>query len=133
MDTVRKFRVAVESGDLDAAFALFADDIRLFSPVKYKPFEGIDAVRALFHALQRTFRDFRYVGEYSGRDGSYADESVVDSHVLHFRTVVAGKQIDGIDLLQTDDSGRITTITVMIRPLSSVIAVGEAVQRELVG
>lgn len=132
MDAVQQFRAAVESGDFEAGLALFTDDITFFSPVKFKPFEGIDAVRALFRALQRTFQDFRYVGEYAGRDASYADQSEVDSHVLHFRTVVDGKQIDGIDLIQTDGDGRITTFTVMIRPLSAVVTVGEAIQRALV-
>ncbi|RZS36446.1 SnoaL-like protein [Herbihabitans rhizosphaerae] len=124
MNTAERFRAAVEAGDLVAGTDLFAEDIGFYSPVKYKPFEGIEVVRALFRVLQRTFVDFRYVGEYAG--------SEVDGHVLRFRTVVDGKQVDGIDLIQADDSGRIATFTVMIRPLSSLLVVSEAIQRGLV-
>jgi ketosteroid isomerase-like protein len=117
-----EFKAAVEAGDIVGGTALFADDITFHSPVKFQPFEGIDAVRALFGVLQRTFEDFRYVGEYEGPNG----------HVLHFRTVVNGKQVEGIDLIELDQDGRIGTFTVMIRPQSALTAVGEAIWAGLV-
>ncbi|MDQ2588726.1 nuclear transport factor 2 family protein [Saccharothrix yanglingensis] len=122
MNAALEFKARVESGDVVGATGLFADDVVLHSPVKFRPFEGIDAVRALFRVLQRTFADFRYVGQYDGPNG----------HVLHFRTLVEGKQVEGIDLLELDDEGRIGAITVMIRPQSALIAVGEAILAGLV-
>lgn len=126
MNAAARFRTAIEAGDFDAAVELFAEDIRFYSPVKFKPFEGIDTVRALFRVLQRTFEDFRYVGDFPGR-GQEPDGTEVGAHVLHFRTVVNGKQVEGIDLLHLDDDDRITTFTVMIRPMSSLQAVSDAV------
>ncbi|MEU4765951.1 nuclear transport factor 2 family protein [Actinosynnema sp. NPDC023794] len=122
MNAALRFKAAVEAGDVLGATEFFSDDITLHSPVKFHPFEGIDAVRALFGVLQRTFEDFRYVGQYDGPDG----------HVLHFRTVVGGKQVEGIDLIELDGDGRIGTFTVMIRPQSALAAVGEAVLAGLV-
>lgn len=58
MNAADEFRAAVESGDFVRGTALFADDIRFYSPVKFTPFEGIDMVRALFKVLARTFQDF---------------------------------------------------------------------------
>ncbi|MFE9750564.1 nuclear transport factor 2 family protein [Saccharothrix saharensis] len=122
MNAALRFKAAVEAGDIVGATEFFADDITLHSPVKFRPFEGIDTVRALFGVLQRTFQDFRYVGQYDGPNG----------HVLHFRTVVDGKQVEGIDLIELDADGRIGTFTVMIRPQSALTTVGEAIWAGLV-
>ncbi|MER5268755.1 nuclear transport factor 2 family protein [Actinosynnema sp. NPDC002837] len=122
MNAALRFKAAVEAGDVLGATEFFSDDITFHSPVKFHPFEGIDSVRALFGVLQRTFEDFRYVGQYDGPDG----------HVLRFRTVVGGRQVDGIDLIELDEDGRIGTFTVMIRPQSALTAVGEAVLAGLV-
>ncbi|GAA0231552.1 nuclear transport factor 2 family protein [Saccharothrix sp. NPDC042600] len=123
MNAAERFRRAIEAGDFAGATALFADDITFHSPVKFRPFEGVEVVRALFGVLQRTFQDFEYVGQYDGGP---------DGHVLRFRTVVNGKQVDGIDLIQLDADGRIGTFTVMIRPLSALTTVGEAIYAGLV-
>lgn len=132
MDAVQRFRDAIESGDFERALREFAPDITFHSPVKFTPFEGIEQVSALFRVLARTFEDFRYVGSYSGTDQLGLDGEQAESHILRFRTTVDGKLVDGIDLIQLDDQGRIGTFTVMIRPLSAVQTVGAAVMRGLV-
>lgn len=132
MEAVQKFRAALESGDFAAGRALFAPDITFYSPMAFKPYQGIAAVTALFKVLERTFEDFRYVGEYAGRDHIGPDGPEAESHILHFRAVVNGKQVDGIDLIQLNEDGMIGTFTVMIRPMSSLQAVGEAVYQGLV-
>lgn len=66
VDTVERFRAAVDARDLAGLEDLFTDDMRLYSPVKFTPFEGKAMVMGLFGVLLRTFEDFRYVGEYSG-------------------------------------------------------------------
>ena len=126
MDTVGRFRAAVEARDLAALDEVFAEDIRFESPVKFSPFEGRPLVRGLFGVLFQTFSDFRYVGELAG------EAEGAEAHLLIFRATVAGKEIHGIDLLQLDADGRISTFTVMVRPLSAVTALGEAVQAGLV-
>ncbi|MFE3489581.1 nuclear transport factor 2 family protein, partial [Streptomyces griseus] len=51
------FRAAVDRRDLDALDDLFTEDIRLYSPVKFTPFEGRPMVLGLFGVLLRTFED----------------------------------------------------------------------------
>ncbi|MBT2492568.1 nuclear transport factor 2 family protein [Streptomyces sp. ISL-96] len=130
--TAERFRAAVEKEDLGALEELFADDIRLYSPVKFQPFEGKPMVMGLFGVLLRTFEDFRYVGEYDGTAETSADGGEAPSAVLLFRTVVNGKAIHGIDLLHFDEEGLIKEFTVMVRPQSAVHALGEAVLAGLV-
>ena len=117
MNAIDRFVAAVRARDLAAFDGLFAPEVRLHSPVKYTPFEGAAAVRALLDVLLRTFEDFRYIDRLAGPD----------SHGLVFRATIGDKQIHGIDLIHLDDDGLIDEITVMVRPLSAVTALGEAV------
>ncbi|MDJ0466543.1 nuclear transport factor 2 family protein [Streptomyces sp. H27-C3] len=127
METADRFRAAVEKHDLAALEALFTADIRLYSPVKFTPFEGRQMVMGLFGVLLRTFEDFRYVGEFDGTSETSVDGTSAPSAVLLFRTTVNGKEIHGIDLLHFDEAGLIKEFTVMVRPQSAVHALGEAV------
>jgi ketosteroid isomerase-like protein len=117
------FRKAVESFDLDAALACLAPDIVFHSPVTFKPFEGREAVGVLFGILFRTFEDFRYVGEYASSDGG--------GSVLHFRTRIGDRQVEGIDMIHTREDGLIDEFTVMVRPLSAAHALRDTVGVEL--
>jgi hypothetical protein len=104
METAERFRAVVEKGQLAALDDLFAEDIRLYSPVKCMPFEGKPMVPGLFGVLLRTFEDFRYVGHFEGTAETSTDGEA--SAILLFRATVDGKQIHGIDLLQFDGVGR---------------------------
>jgi hypothetical protein len=110
------FRAAVEARDFDAALSLFADDATLDSPVAFRPFEGIDAVSVVLRAVSETFEDFHYTDEFAS-DGS---------HALVFRARVGDKSVEGLDLIRMDDSGQIKNLTVMVRPMSGLIALAEA-------
>ncbi|MDA3642645.1 nuclear transport factor 2 family protein [Saccharopolyspora indica] len=131
MDTVDRFRTAVEQRDAEGLEPLFAPEPRFFSPVKFTPFEGRTAVLGVFGVLLRVFDEFRYVGELHGTAETAAG-APADTHQLIFRAVVGSKQIHGIDLIQLDDDGLIEEFTVMVRPMSAVAALGEAVQAGLV-
>ena len=106
------FRKAVEAMDLDGALAHLSPSVVLHSPVTFKPFEGKEAVTALFTILFRTFEDFRYVGAYASDAGE----------VLHFRTRVGDREVEGLDLIRFGDSGLIHDLTVMVRPRSGLEA-----------
>jgi hypothetical protein len=132
MDVVQRFRAAVEARDLSGFDEIFAPNVRLVSPVKFTPFEGRAAVRGLLNVLMRTFTEFRYVGSLAGEAEMGPDGSLVPSHILIFRAVAAGKQVHGIDLIQPGPSGLIEELTVMVRPLSAVTALRDAVLAGLV-
>ncbi|MET9658071.1 nuclear transport factor 2 family protein [Streptomyces sp. NPDC006510] len=132
METAERFRAAVEKGEPAALGDLLTEDIRLYSPVKFTPFEGKPMVLKLFGVLLRTFEDFRYVGHFEGTAETSTDGEEAPSAILLFRATVNGKQIHGIDLLQFDGAGRIKEFTVMVRPRSAVHALGQAVLEGLV-
>lgn len=116
------FRAAVEAADLDRAMACFADDAVLYSPVTFVPFTGKAAIEGLFTLLLRTFEDFRYVAEFRADDGAI---------VLQFRTRVGDRQIEGIDMIRRGEDGLIREFTVMLRPLSALLALRDAIGQQL--
>ncbi|BBA96038.1 hypothetical protein RVR_1163 [Actinacidiphila reveromycinica] len=129
---VDRFRTAVEQRDLGAMTDLFTEDVRLYSPVKFRPFEGRDQVLGLLNVLLRTFEDFRYVGRLDGAAHTLVDGGETPAAVLLFRATVNGREINGIDLIHLDPAGRIREFTVMVRPQSAVHTLGEAVLAGLV-
>ncbi|MGB0889852.1 MAG: nuclear transport factor 2 family protein [Solirubrobacterales bacterium] len=113
---MRAFRTAVEQRDLVAAVDLLADDVEFHSPVAFKPFKGKEAVTEVLRAVMDTFEDFVYTDELE-RDGF---------STLFFDARVGEKKLQGVDILRLDDDGKIVHFTVMLRPLSGVIAMAEA-------
>jgi hypothetical protein len=117
------FRAAVEARDVDAAIGLLAHDVVFHSPVVFKPYEGRDAVAALLRAIFVVGEDFRYVREI-GADGD-------SDHALMFAMRVGDREVEGVDLITSDPGGRITDFTVMIRPMSGLLATAEAMKAQL--
>ena len=112
------FRAAVEARDVDAAVDLLAEDVVFRSPAVFKPYHGREAVRPLLHAVSQVFEDFRYDREI-GAPGA-AD------HALVFRARVGDKEIEGCDFIRTGPGGEIEELFVMVRPLSGLLALAEA-------
>ena len=116
MSTAADYRAAVERRDLDAVGELLAEDIVFHSPVTFHPFVGRDTVTRLLGEVIQVFEDFRFTDELE-MDGA---------HALIFRATVAGKQIEGIDLLRFDADGLVEDFTVMLRPLSALVPFAQA-------
>jgi hypothetical protein len=115
------FRSSVETGDVEAAVALLHDDVEFRSPAVHRPYRGKADVAVILRHAAATFEDFRYVDEVSAGD----------RQVLFFRARVGDREIEGIDSLTFDASGRIRQLVVMLRPLSGLIAMAEAMGRRL--
>lgn len=115
------FRQAVEAKDTDAMRAALRDDVVFRSPAVHQPYAGIDVVMAVLGFVVQVFEDFRYVGAMA--DG--------DQELLRFHARVGDREVDGIDLLTLDADGKVAELTVMIRPLSALVAVKDAMGAKL--
>lgn len=109
------FRAAVERRDLEAALDLLADDVTFRSPAVFKPYEGRETVATILRTVLGVFEDFRYTDELAG-DGV---------HALIFEARVGNRSVQGMDLIRADADGRIGEFTVMVRPASGLMALGE--------
>ena len=110
------FKEAIEAKDWERALECLAPDVTFNSPVAFKPFEGKEAVSGVLRAVSQTFEDFRYTDELTNGD----------THILVFRARVGEKELEGIDLLRMNADGQIEDFTVMVRPASGLMALGEA-------
>jgi hypothetical protein len=120
---VHPFRSAVEARDLDAALALLADDVVLRSPVTFKPYRGREAVGMILTAVSEVFEDFSYAREIGAADAR--------DHALVFNARVGDKEVEGCDFVHMDDDGLIDELVVMVRPMSGVLALAEAMSAKL--
>lgn len=94
------------------------DDVVFHSPVVFTPQRGKPITLAYLTAAGKTLGsdDFRYVRIFDS--GHRA--------VLEFETMINGKYIDGIDMIEWNDAGLITDFKVMVRPLQAVQTVHAA-------
>ena len=120
---VHPFRSAIEARDLDAAVALLREDVVFHSPVVFKPYHGREAMRRILEAVMAVFEDFGYVREIGADDAR--------DHALVFEARIGDKQIEGCDFIQLDEDGAIREFTVMVRPMSGMVVLAEAMKSRL--
>jgi hypothetical protein len=118
MSVTHPFGAAIEAGDEDAALATIAENVAFRSPAVYRTYEGKATVAALLKAVATVFENFRYTNEW--RDGA--------TTILFFEANVGDRELQGVDILEENEAGEIEKFTVMIRPLSGLQAVAEAMQ-----
>jgi limonene-1,2-epoxide hydrolase len=120
---MHEFRKAVEHRDLDALVALLADDIVFRSPVVYAPYHGREQVAVLLRAVAQVLEDFRYTRQIGAEDAA--------DHALVFQARVGDREVEGCDFMHVNEQGLIDELYVMFRPLSGLVAVAEAMARQL--
>ena len=118
------FRRAAEALDVDATMATLSPDVVLRSPVREEPLRGRESVTRLFAILFRAFDDLRFTEAYASDEGG---------ELLHFTWRLGKQEAEGVDMMHFDEAGLIDDYRVMVRPLSAVIALRDAVFSQLSG
>ena len=118
MSVRHPFGIAIEAGDEDAAIATLAENVVFRSPAVYKAYEGKPMVEQILKTVATVFENFRYTNEW--RDDA--------TTILFFEANVGNRDLQGVDILEENDAGEIEKFTVMIRPLSGLQAVAQAMQ-----
>lgn len=111
------------SHDLATLNSLLADDVTFISPIVHTPQEGKAITIAYLTAAGKTIggETFKYVREFD-----------CDSRaVLEFTNEIDGIHVNGIDMIEWNDEGKITEIKVMIRPLKAIQKVHGAMAKML--
>jgi hypothetical protein len=101
---------------------LLADDVVFRSPAVFAPQSG-RAVTTLYltAAIAVLGPSLRYVDEWYGET----------SAVLEFEADLDGVVVHGVDMIRWDDAGRLTSFTVMVRPVKGLQALMTRMQAEL--
>ncbi|MEP7181158.1 MAG: nuclear transport factor 2 family protein [Betaproteobacteria bacterium] len=111
-DTLARWHRLVEERNPAGLDALLSDEVVFHSPVVHTPQVGkaitTQYLGAAFHVF---FNDtFRYVREVTGHRDA----------VLEFQVEIEGIDVNGVDLIKWDETGRIVEFKVMLRPLKAV-------------
>ena len=117
-----RWLTAVENHDAALLPDLVADGAVFRSPAVFRPQQGRDLVVAyLSAALTVLGGDFHYERQWLRDTGA----------VLEFRSVVDGREVHGVDMIEWNDEGLIQRFDVMVRPQSALTRVIEHMAAEL--
>jgi hypothetical protein len=112
-----QLRAAKASGDPRRFAALLADEVVLHTPRFFKPARGHAHFLAIISGILQLVPDFEWTRAWFGERDL----------VLEFRGHVRGGRtvVHGIDVFEFDDSGRIHSLTVFLRPMSALQEIAE--------
>jgi len=111
-DAIEEWHRIVRERDIDALDDLLADDVVFHSPVVHTPQRGRPITAMYLAAAVVVFgnESFRYVREWRASHEA----------VLEFLVTIDGIEVNGVDMIRWDDSGRIVEFKVMLRPLKAI-------------
>ena len=121
--SMREFADALASKDVEKYSAWFADDLKLYTPIYEEPMIGKQVASQMLPVVFSIFENFHYPDVISGQR----------THALVFRAEVDGIQMEGVDYVRTDDEGRVTEFSVMMRPLKAITALTKAIAIKMQG
>jgi hypothetical protein len=98
-----------------------ADDVVLHSPILFRGFEGKEIVSQVLTHVAATLENLTYVDELAG------DRTVC----LRFKANVGDYELEGIDYLTLDDDGKVSDLTVFMRPMSALTRFNEQMAERL--
>lgn len=114
---IHKWHEVIESDDLKMLDKIIADDAVFSSPVVFKPMEGKEITMMYLHAAGQSFNmeKFKYTREIHDDMNS----------VLEFETYIDDISVNGVDMIEWNEDGKISNFKVMIRPFKAVQKVQE--------
>lgn len=117
MEILKKWHQAIATRDLSILDEILADDVIFYSPVVWTSQEG-KALTTMY--LSAAF----YV--LGGNDFKYVKE-VISGNIacLEFSTKVDDIVVNGVDIITTNEAGKIVEFKVMVRPLKGMMILKE--------
>ncbi len=114
MDTVARWHAYMAQTDPLLLADLIAEDCVFRSPAVHTPQVGKVITLKYLGAAAKVLgtADFRYTGEWRAER----------SAVLEFESVVDGMAVNGVDIIDWGEDGRITAFKVMVRPMKGLHA-----------
>jgi SnoaL-like protein len=118
-----RWHTMVATLDLSDVEELMAPEAVFNAPTFLPPYAGPHKVAHVLQTVMGIFEDFTYHRQFSTADGQ--------SVVLEFSAIVGELKLKGIDMIRFDEQGQILEFEVLIRPVDSLIALGERMRDSL--
>jgi hypothetical protein len=107
---MHQFADALASKDVNRYSEWFADDMKLYTPVREEPSVGKQTACQILSMVFSLFGNFHYPDVFTGQR----------THALIFRAEVKDIPLEGVDYVRTDENGRVTEFSVTMRPLKAI-------------
>ena len=119
-DLIQKWHEVLKNDNQGLLENLIADDAIFSSPVVFTPMEGKEITMMYLSAAGQSFNmeKFQYTKEI--HDGM--------NSVLEFETYIDDISVNGVDIIEWNEEGKIVNFKVMIRPFKAV----QKVQQKMV-
>ena len=114
---IHKWHDLINNDDLNKLDAILADDAVFSSPVVFNPMKGKEITKMYLYAAGQSFNmeKFKYTREIHDEMHS----------VLEFETYIDEISVNGVDMIEWNEDGKIKDFKVMIRPFKAVQKVQE--------
>ena len=114
---IDKWHEVIGNDDPKLLDNIISDDAVFSSPVVFTPMEGKNITMMYLHAAGQSFNmeKFKYTKEI--HDGM--------NSVLEFETYIDDISVNGVDIIEWNEDGKICNLKVMIRPFKAVQKVQE--------
>ena len=114
---IHKWHDLINNDDLNKLDAILADDAVFSSPVVFNPMKGKEITKMYLYAAGQSFNmdKFKYTREIHDEMHS----------VLEFETYIDEISVNGVDMIEWNEEGKIKDFKVMIRPFKAVQKVQE--------
>tara|TARA_A100001015_G_scaffold23710_1_gene26793 strand:+ start:591 stop:986 length:396 start_codon:yes stop_codon:yes gene_type:complete len=119
-DFISSWHKVMKNYELDDLDNILSEDVVFFSPVVFKAMNGKEITKMYLSAAGKSFNleKFQYTNEIN-----YGMHSI-----LEFETFIDDISVNGVDMIEWDEDGKIVNFKVMIRPLKAV----QKVQQKMV-
>jgi len=119
-ELIHKWHEVMKNSELELLDEIIADDATFSSPVVFKPMQGKEITMMYLSAAGQSFNmeKFQYTKEI--HDGM--------NSVLEFETYIDEISVNGVDIIEWNEDGKIANFKVMIRPFKAV----QKVQQKMV-
>ena len=114
---IHKWHDLIDNDDLEKLDAILGEDTMFSSSVVFTPMEGKEITKMYLFAAGQSFNmeKFSYTKEI--HDGM--------NSVLEFETFIDDISVNGVDMIEWNEDGKISNFKVMIRPFKAVQKVQE--------
>lgn len=109
---IKRWHEAIKTGDASILNELLADEVVFHSPVVWTPQRG-KMITTLY-----LMGAFQVLG---GADFTYTKEIIAgNTAILEFNTKIEDIVVNGVDIIQWNEEGKIVEFKVMVRPLKGM-------------
>jgi hypothetical protein len=119
VNAVERFLAASRVRDVEAAASELAANVVMHNPATDDPAVGKDAVAAGLRAVEAACDEFRHT--------HLLTETSSDGKPLFglvFEAKIGDSNLYGVDIIELDDDDRISSFTVLARPITGLMALG---------